>query len=318
MSGIIVITGATGFIGGALIKRLAADGRQVRALIRPAKTSKKPADVSATWVRGDLDDADSLRRLVSGTDAVIHCAGAVRGAKAEQFDRVNAEGVARLVQVAGEQRPVPRMLLISSLAAREPQLSAYAASKRKGEDALLAAPANMDWSIFRPSAVYGPGDRELLPVLRWMARGIAPLLGSGKGRFSLIYIPDLVDAVLHWLDCGQARGSIYELGDGKPGGYSWHDVADKVARLRGAPVARVRIPLSLLKLAAILNLAVARIAGYAPMLTPGKVRELSHTDWSACNEAINADTGWSPKFELAQGLRQTLKLDNPSTRKTGL
>ncbi len=132
----IAITGATGFVGAVLTRRLAAAGRKIRALIRPASTHKRPADIDVKWIEGDLENSESLRRLVHGADAVVHCAGAVRGATRAQFNRVNVDGLARLVKLAVAQHPTPPFLLISSLAAREPQLSHYAASKREGEEVL--------------------------------------------------------------------------------------------------------------------------------------------------------------------------------------
>ena len=313
MAETIALTGATGFVGGALLKRLVTTGKLIKALIRPASAHKQPADGSTRWIKGDLEDVTSLRQLVRGADVIVHCAGVVRGATRKQFNRVNVDGVARLVQAASEQQPVPRFLLMSSLAAREPQLSDHAASKRQGERVFMEKSGRIGGAIFRPSAVYGPGDRELMPTFRWMAKGVAPLLGSGNSRFSLLYIEDLVDAVLHWLDQGRDQGFTYELHDGHPaGGYSWHEVIHTVARLRGAPVVRVRIPVVLAKLVAILNLAAARTIGYAPMLTPGKVRELCHSDWIGDNAALCRETGWSPQIQLAEGLRRTLGLENIS------
>lgn len=310
MEKVIAITGATGFIGGALIERLLADGRHVQALLRPASVHKKPVNGAVRWIQGDLDDPDSLRQLVHGAEVIIHCAGLVRGATREQFNRVNVDGVARLVQTVSEQPPAQRFLLISSLAAREPQLSAHAASKQQGERRLMDLSGNTQWTVFRPTAVYGPGDREIMPVLRWMARGVAPLMGSGNGRFSFIYVADLVDAIVRWIDCRQIKCGIYELHDGSPTGYSWHDIVDVIAGLRGAPVVRLKVPVPMVKLAAALNIAFARSVGYAPMLTPGKVRELTHTDWTVDNAAICEDIGWSPKIKLAEGLRRTLGLNH--------
>ena len=312
METVIAITGATGFIGGTLIRRLAAAGRQVQALIRPASIHKQPGDGALKWIQGDLEDVDSLGQLVHGADVIVHCAGAVRGATQAHFNRINVDGVARLAQVAIKQQPPPRFLLMSSLAAREPQLSAYASSKQQGERVLMEASGNMDWAVFRPSAVYGPGDREMMPVLRWMAKGVAPLPGSGNGRFAMLYAEDLAEAVILWLDHGRGQGLTYELHDGHPGGYSWQEVIQTIARLRGAPVTRIKVPLALMRLIAIINLAAARTIGYAPMLTPGKIREISHPDWIADNAAICKSTGWSPKIDLAEGLRRTLKLaDTP-------
>jgi len=309
MSETVALTGATGFVGAALARRLTAAGHRIKTLIRPTSEHKRPAGVAATWIQGDLEDLASLRRLVDGADAVIHCAGAVRGASREQFNRVNADGLARLAQAATAQKPAPRFLLISSLAAREPHLSHYASSKRQAEKLLTAIYGRLPWTIYRPCAVYGPGDREMLPLFRWMARGFAPIIGSGNGRFSMLYVEDLADAIAQWLDCNACRYGTYELHDGHPGGYSWHDVIDTVQRLRAGSVVRIKIPLVAVKLLAGCNLSAARIIGYAPMLTPGKVRELCHLNWAADNTALNSATGWSPQILLREGLQLTLDWD---------
>ncbi|UCD80958.1 MAG: NAD-dependent epimerase/dehydratase family protein [Desulfobacterales bacterium] len=302
----IALTGATGFIGATLVQRLAASGRKIQALIRPASKHKRPLAAAVRWVEGDLEDMDSLHRLVKGADAVIHCAGTVRGATREQFNRVNADGLARLVNATKHQHPMPRFLLISSLAAREPHLSHYAASKRQGEKLLADKSNQLSWTIYRPCAVYGPGDREMLPILRWMTRGIAPMLGDGSGRFSLLYVKDLAEAVVQWLNCNCCQSGTYEVHDGHPGGYSWRDVIDTVGQLRAKYVLRLKIPLVLVRLAAAFNLFGARTFGYAPMLTPGKVRELCHPNWICDNTALSAATGWSPRISLVEGLQQTL------------
>lgn len=312
MEGTIALTGATGFIGGNLIKQLASAGWQVQALVRPASVHKQPINGGVNWIRGDLADGDSLQRLVHGADVIVHCAGAVRGASRQDFNRVNVDGVARLAQAAAKRKQPVRFLLMSSLAAREPQLSAYAASKRQGERVLTETNAKLDWAVFRPTAVYGPGEREMMPVLRLMAKGVAPLMGSGRRRFSLLYAEDLAGAVIRWLERGRDQKLTYELHDGHPAGYSWQDLIETVARLRGAPVARLRVPLLLVRFVARINLAAARAVGYAPMLTPGKVREMSHPDWTADNALLSQHTGWSPKIGLAEGLRRTLKLGETS------
>ena len=172
---------------------------------------------------------------------------------------------------------------------------------------------NLFWTVFRPPAVYGPGDRELMPLFYWMKRGIAPILGSGNARFSLLFVEDLVDAIVQWLDRKNTPGCTYELHDGQPGGYSWHDVINTVAGLRqGKPVASIKIPLVLVKLISTLNLATARAFGYAPMLTPGKVREISHFDWVCDNTAFSSATGWTPRISLAEGLQRTLRWNGAS------
>jgi nucleoside-diphosphate-sugar epimerase len=304
----LAITGATGFIGAALLHELAGGGREIRALFRsrPAPAADGALRAAVEWVRGSLDDTQSLERLTRGVEAVIHCAGAVRGATREQFDRVNSEGVARLVRAARQSRPRPRFLLISSLAAREPQLSFYAASKRRGEEALRAAGEGMEWSVLRPPAVYGPGDREMRPLIEAMRRGAAPMLGRREARFSMIFVADLAAAVRQLVDQPLWEPGPFELHDGHDGGYTWRDVVTTFARIARRPVRPVPVPAILLKTVAAANQALARRFGYAPMLTPGKVRELTHPDWVCADAAFRKATGWVPRVGLEEGLRRTL------------
>lgn len=305
MSRTIAITGATGFIGGVLAKMLTSAGWHVRALVRSPSYHKRPNDIAAEWVIGDLQDTDSLQQLVAGADAIVHCAGAVRGSVQNDFDRVNVDGVARLVQAAARQNPTPRFLLLSSLAAREPQLSHYAASKLKGEKALASNSRDMLWGVLRPPAVYGPGDKEIRPLFQCMFRGLAPLIGSDTNRVSLLYVDDLAQAIISWLKNGKQPQRIYELHDGHPNGYSWQEIINTVEHLHGNSIFSVKIPVSLVKFVALVNLRIAKILRYSPILNPGKVRELIHPNWVAENTLLNSETGWVPRTELKEGLRQT-------------
>ena len=203
----IALTGATGFIGDRVARRLLGEGHKLRALTRNTSDRSRLAGLNIDWVEGALEDLDSLRRLACGVDSVVHCAGAVRGVTQAHFDRMNVDGVARLVRAAVEQHPLPRFLLISSLTAREPGLSYYAASKRQAETVLAGEAGNMPWAVLRPPAVYGPGDREMLPLFRWMIRGFLPTVGSDNSRVSLLYVDDLAEAVVTWLqneNCSEA------------------------------------------------------------------------------------------------------------------
>jgi nucleoside-diphosphate-sugar epimerase len=311
MSRIIAVTGATGFIGAMLVDHLLASGWNVRALVRPRSAHRISEKPGLEAITGSLQDSESLNRLVRGAAAVVHCAGAVRGATAADFDAVNVGGLERLVSAALSLSPRPRFLSLSSLAARAPELSHYASSKRKGEVALAAMAEDMEWVALRPPAVYGPGDTEMLPLFQSMERGFAPVLGEPHARLSLLYVEDLCAAVLSWLDAGSCRCGVYELNDTQTGGYSWEETIAKVSALCGRRIIRLPLPAALLKFIAFVNVAVARLIGYAPMLTPGKVRELRHPDWVADNSALTAAIGWRPAFSLEQGLRRTMGWGEP-------
>ncbi|WP_018716715.1 NAD-dependent epimerase/dehydratase family protein [Arhodomonas aquaeolei] len=299
MPGTVALTGATGFIGSALRRRLLADGWQVRALAHRSA----PVRDGTEWLQGDVRDDAAAERLVDGADAVIHCAGTVRGASAQAFEAINTGGTAALVHAAARHRPWPRFLLLSSLAAREPRLSWYAHSKRRAEDYLTDNADAMPWTILRPTAVYGPGDREMRPLFDAMNRGILPVPGRLDARITLLHVADLVAAIGCWLARPQPVRGLFELHDGTADGYGWGDIARIAGTALGHRVWRVPLPGFALYTVASVNLALARAFGYAPMLTPGKVQELRHPDWRCDIARYTEATGWRPSIRLADALR---------------
>lgn len=303
MTASVAVTGAAGFVGQALVARLLAEGYDVRALVHKRSL---PLDHPALQVvAGALDDEPTIRRLIDGADVVVHVAGVVRGRDAKDFLPVNADGVERVAQMAAAQPAPPRVILISSLAARQPGLSHYAASKREGE-ARLAAVDALSGSVLRPPAIYGPGDRELLPLFDLMARGVVPLPGKAHARASLLHVDDLAQAVLALIS--RPASGVFELHDGRAGGYDWEEMAAIVEAVAGRGRGwRVRLPGPVLHGVAATNLFLARIFGYQPMLTPGKVRELRHPDWVGDNTALSRATGWQPRIPLSEGLRGLLR-----------
>jgi nucleoside-diphosphate-sugar epimerase len=254
------------------------------------------------WAAGSLEDAWSLATLCDGASALIHLAGAVRGADRAAFDAVNVAG-AQVAAQAAARAGTARLLLISSLAAREPSLSFYAHSKRGGEDVVRAEFPLA--TVLRPPAVYGPGDQELWPLIDGMRRGRGVHPGH-PGRFSLIHVDDVVGAILAWLDDG-GDGGTYEIDDGTVGGYTWSDVLAAVERVTGRRVRRLPVPRAVLAVLGFANQKAARVFRYAPMVTPGKVRELYHPDWVCRDGEFAHETGWRPRLDLQSGLRETFR-----------
>ena len=305
MSEWVAVTGATGFIGRTICRLLHGEGWKLRALVRSESRAQALKGCVDEWVPGDLDNRASLQKLILNARAVVHCAGAVRGASQQAFDRVNVDGVRNIVNAIVSSVNAPRLLSLSSLAAREPCLSFYAASKRKGEQVLEQQARALDWIALRPPAVYGPGDRELLPLFRLMAKGIAPVLGNHDARFSMIYSQDIARAVQGWLLQDSCVSGVYSLHDGKQGGYSWSDVSATVSRLCQRSVREFAVPSVLLNVPARVNRRLAQWLGYAPMLTPEKLRELRHPDWVCDNNAIQQVLDWQPRVQLEEGLKRT-------------
>jgi nucleoside-diphosphate-sugar epimerase len=302
----IAITGATGFIGRRICSLLESPRYRVRALARNAPAARRLLASDVEIVTGDLASPEVLRAAVRDADAVLHLAGAVRGATRADFDAANVDGSAELLAAMDAVAPRARLLFFSSLAAREPALSHYAASKRRAEELLLTRAGARPVTILRPPAVYGPGDREMLPVFRFMARtGRAPCAGKAADRLSLIFVDDLARAARAWLDAAAVPTATWCLHDGRDGGYDWPALCTIVGEACGREILAWEIPRAPLDLVARGNRALGRLLRRSPMLTPEKLRELRHPDWVCDNAAISAALDWTPRTQLAEGLRLT-------------
>ncbi|GGE78426.1 SDR family oxidoreductase [Sphingomonas prati] len=286
---VIAITGATGFVGGHLLTQAAAAGHPVRALTR----RPQPDRTGVTWIAGALDDPASLAALVEGADAVIHVAGAVNAPDRTGFARANIDGTAAVL-AAGTDAGITRFVHVSSLSAREPQLSDYGWSKLQGENVVAASA--LDWSIVRPPAIYGPGDHEMLEIFRMAARGLVLLPPSG--RFSIIAAEDLARLLL--LQLTHYDRQILEADDGTPGGWDYHVFARLLGTMFDRRARTLSMPGPLLALGARID---GLIRGKGAKLTPDRVGYLRHPDWVV--HGTMPDGPWRPQVATPAGLRAT-------------
>ena len=272
----------------------------MRALTR----NKRPLESDLlTWINGSLESACALEELAYGATHLVHLAGCVRGNTRQAFLRTNTEATKRLVEICSRMQRPPRVLLVSSLAAREPQLSHYACSKRLAEESLSEQSAGFHWTVFRPPAVYGPGDTELTPLLELASKGVFIAPRNLNHRIALIHVNDLVGAIAAWIESALASGKTFELADPTEGAYDWHQLLHILSRHYGRRVAALRVPKSLLMLLGLLNLGFGSLTGRPAMLSPGKVREFLHPDWAADSKAIMEALDWEPRTPLDLGLR---------------
>jgi uncharacterized protein YbjT (DUF2867 family) len=291
---ILAITGGTGFVGGALIGRALAAGHRVRALAR----RPQPEREGVTWVAGALDDPAALDRLVTGADAIVHVAGVVNAPDRAGFVAGNIDGTAAILAAATRAGGLP-FVHVSSLAAREPDLSVYGWSKAEAER--LVGSSGLPWSIVRPPGIYGPGDLDQLDLFRVARWGLAFL--PPPGRLSVIHVDDLARLLLA-LATGTPSRMIHEADDGSGG--MTH--ADFYATGIGAAVGRRVLPLPLPR--ALLSLA-ARIdrwrRGPNAKLTADRVAYFCHPDWTIDPARRPPPALWMPQVETRAGLADTAR-----------
>jgi nucleoside-diphosphate-sugar epimerase len=290
----IAVTGGTGFVGRAFIARALESGHSLQALARSAQEPRP----GVAWIAGDLSDRAALAELVHGVDAVVHIAGVVNAPDAAGFETGNVTGTLNMVEVAATEG-VQRFVHVSSLSAREPELSAYGASKARGEKVVKAS--LLDWTVVRPPAIYGPSDKELFELFRAARWGVVPV--PKDGRASLIQVDDLARLLLALLPGGQpVSGRVFEPDDGRPGGWEHRELAMAIGWAVGR---RPRVlglsPGALRKAASIDNF----LRGKAAKMTPDRAAYFSHPDWTGHPAAHVPVDVWEPKIETRSGLRAT-------------
>lgn len=289
---VLAITGGTGFVGSTLIDLALAGGHQVRALTR----RPQPPRDGVSWIEGALDTPDALDRLVAGADAVIHVAGVVNAPTRAGFASGNIDGTRAMI-AAATRGGVRRFVQVSSLAAREPRLSAYGWSKAEA-DALLTA-SDLDWTIVRPPAVYGSGDMEMFELFRLASKGVA-LLPPG-GRLSVIHVADLARLLLA-LAASNPGKHIYEPDDGRERGWTHTEFAQAIGAAVGKRVRPLAMPRWVMRAAA---RADGLLRGDKAKLTRDRVDYFCHPDWTSTHGAKPPARLWQPQIATPRGLADT-------------
>lgn len=261
----VALTGATGFLGGHVLAALGRHGLKVQALTRRPQTAR----AGVAWIAGGLEAAP-LDALCTGCDAIIHMAGATTAPDRAAFARTNIDGT-EAVLAAAQRAGVARVVHVSSLSARLPDLSDYGWSKAQSE-ALVAA-SGARWTIVRPPAIFGPGDQDFLPLFQMAARGVG--IVPGNGALSVIYAPDLAELLVALIASGDGLGRIFEPDDGRD---NW--THRSFAAAIGAAVGRAPLIVSTPKVVARAGAWIdGRLRGSGARLTPDRVRYFYHADW---------------------------------------
>lgn len=310
-----LVTGGTGFVGSHLLNTLLRRGDQVRALVRSPAKGAALGLAGVEWVSGALDDPGVLQRAAHGVDVVYHVAGLVAARSESEFFDVNAEGTRRLLEAA-TRAGGPRFVLVSSLAAGGPTVpgrpltgeeppdpvTAYGRSKLAAEAIVRAG--SLPWTIIRPPAVYGPRDREMFRLFRSARFGIAPVFGAGNQELSLIYGPDLAEAIASVGATEVTAGRIYYAAH--PEQLTAEALVRAIGTAMGKRVRILRIPHGLGRGLLHLTGAAARLANRATVLNPDKAEEFFQAAWTCDPSSLTRDTGWYASSDLATGAAQTL------------
>jgi len=319
---IVLVTGAGGFLGGRVARKLLASGQQVRGLVRPGRTLDVPGAVP---IEGDVCSADDLARALEGVDAVVHAAALVRTTgRWEEFEATNVEATRRLLAAATGRSVVHVSSLSVYAIGRDGETitedspyesgaeerGLYSRSKLAADRAAMeAAAAGAAVTVIRPGVLYGSGRRPPLARQSMAVSRFRLILGGGKYLLPLAHVDNVADAIALALTQPLARGRAYTIVDPQIPLSDYLSIYRSTARAGWRPL---YVPTGLLMPAASLGAALFRLIGRRSPVTPHQIRRAT---WSArfdCSRA-RSELGWKPHVSLAEGLRQSVGAESITT-----
>lgn len=318
------VTGGTGFVGSHLVEELLRRNiDEVRCLVRT--DPKWLADLDVTYVRGDLSAVETLWEALDGVTHVYHVAGLTRAPDWDAFHEVNVQGTLNLMGAIRQAAPgVERVLVTSSLAAvgrcddgvatedspLQP-VSRYGRSKAEMERALKDSHQMessywkaLPMTVVRPSAVYGPRDRDILDFFRAVKRHLCPVVGRGPA-VSLVHVRDLVGGMVDASHHPDAAGETYFLGSDRP--YAWSDIKRAATAALDTWAVTVPVPGSLVGAVGAAVEAWGQLAGEYPPFNRDKARELQYACTRCSSEKAANHFGYAPDTSLDEGVTETVQ-----------
>ena len=314
-----LVTGGTGFIGSHLVEALLQKGVHVRCLLRETSDQKWLKGLPIERVAGDCSDKASLRKAVKGVDQVFHLAGVTKATKEKSYFDVNGYGTDNLIHACLEENPhLQKFTYLSSQASAGPSrngcrkkesdecepVSPYGRSKRMGEEFVLAHSHELPLVILRPSAVYGPREKDIYSYFKLVSKRMKLCFSGWNPRLSLIYVDDVVQALLLASKIAEPRGDIFFLSDGHD--YRLEEIGDTFAQVMGVSAFRIPVPEWALHFAAAFSEVFSRLSKKPPLISKGKVEEIVRKDWVCDITRAREFLCFEPRFPLAQGATLTV------------
>ncbi len=317
----VLVTGATGFTGTVLVRRLVGMGLDVRAIARESSDLAALEDLDITWFRGDVFDPETVREACAGVTHIFHVAAAFRvsGIADSVYHDVHVTSTQLLAQAALEQPGFKRFIHVSTVGVHghieNPPANEetpfhpgdiYQETKAEAETWLhaFAAEQNLPYTVIRPAAIYGPGDTRLLKLFKMAMRPVFVLLGSGKCLYHLIHVEDLVGAMILAATATSALGEAFICGN--PASMTLEGIGRIAAETLGHKVRVVRLPAWPVFLAADLCEAICRPLHLKPPLYRRRVAFFTK-DRSFDTSKLRDVLGYTCRHTNEEGIADTAR-----------
>jgi nucleoside-diphosphate-sugar epimerase len=312
----VLVTGANGFVGSRLCRRLLNEHYHVIAGMREGCNRELLTGMDLETRYGDVTCPETLPAMVEGVDYVVHNAGIVKAKKPDLFFKVNHFGTKNIAEACLQSLNLKKFIYISSLAAVGPSdgikplteddtpnpLTAYGRSKLAGEESILALKGRLNAVILRPPAIYGPGDREMFSFFKIVNLGMKPYLGNLSRRLQLIHVDDFCLGVFRTLRAETKPGAIYFISESKS--FSYRELVHFLGLAVGRKTLPLYIPGSLLKGIARISEGFLKVLGKSSMFTAGKAEEILGS-WEISTDKAKRELGFESKYLFPEGAAKT-------------
>jgi UDP-glucose 4-epimerase len=314
----VLITGASGFVGYHLIQEALNNNLEVYAAIRKSSQTDHLKHLDIKYTYPDFNNSAALQKEFEANqyNYIIHAAGLTRAKNQQAYNAVNVNYTVNLAKAAAQLPGFKKMVFISSLAALGPlhtltgiisdnsiprPVTSYGKSKLLAEEKLKAV-TNLNYTILRPTAVYGPRDKDIYIAIKQFAKGLEPYIGTAAQKLSFIYVTDLAMASVKALYTGKQQA--YNLSDGNF--YDRYELADITKDILRSKTYKVHLPVKFVKLIATVSEFVGYLRRQTPVLNREKLHELMATNWYCSIDEAKHDMGFYPQYDLEAGMKETL------------
>ena len=315
----VLVTGGTGFVGSHLVELLMQRGYSPVCLVRDPGSLRWLSGLDVELAVGDCTDPGSLELAVQRVSIIIHAAGLTKAKHSRDYYEVNHLGTRNILEACARHNPgIKKFILLSSLAAAGPTrdnvsatregdapqpVSDYGWSKLRAEEEVLRFKHAFPVCILRPSAVYGPRDRDMFELFLWASRGLTLEIAGGDRTISPSYVKDVAAAILACAEKETSSGSIYFVADDRP--WSWSGFRDVLLATGGVKARNLVIPYSAAYLIGLVSEFGSLITGRPALMNRQKVREAAQRSWLCDISRTKEDLGFTPAYTLQQGLQIT-------------
>lgn len=310
----ILITGATGFVGRHLIRRLLLDNQKIRVLLRPGSKALALKGFDIEKIQGNPFNVESLEPAFKDVSIVIHCAGVLKGLSYNDYYKGNVLYTQNLVEAAQKYAPnLKKFIHLSSQAASGPSestpkkesesdhpISWYGLSKLLGEKKVKES--TLPYIVLRPSGIYGPADHEFLPVFKMGKKRIQVMVGNGRNQINLLHVNDLVETICSSISQTVSRELFY-LCDGVS--YSWRDIYRIAGEAIGKKPVLIAVPKFIAKSLGYFNSFLGKLIRKPLLLNKDKIKEGLQDYWIFDNTKSKNLLNFNPKYTALEGFKET-------------